>query len=117
MLFILLAFSHPQLIIANEHVIFEQIGLLAGSTSYLHAHITVSVSSIEEQLDSYESLLRTDFSDYQKVHNLIQLNLGNVSAHINTQDDVRNSGSENTTCLLGQLQIFALLPELKTSGI
>ncbi len=93
MLFILLAFSHPQLIIANEHVIFEQIGLLAGSTSYLHAHITVSVSSIEEQLDSYESLLRTDFSDYQKVHNLIQLNLGNVSAHINTQDDVRNFSS------------------------
>jgi hypothetical protein len=92
-LFILLAFSHPQLTTTNEHVIFEQIGLLAGSTAYLHAHITVSVSSIEEQLDSYESLLRTDFSDYQKVHNMIQLNLGNVSAHINTQDDVQNFSS------------------------
>jgi hypothetical protein len=92
-LLLLLALSHPQLTFSGRHIIFEQIRLLARSTSYLHYHITVSVTSIKEQLNSYKSLLLTDFSDYKKVHNMIQLNLGNVSAHINTQDNIWNFSS------------------------
>jgi hypothetical protein len=64
----LLILLYPQLTLGAEHVIFEQIGQLAGSTSYLHAHITVSVSSIDEQLLAYEKLLRTDYTDYKKVY-------------------------------------------------
>ena len=77
------------LVSAGEHVIFEQIGQLAGSTSYLHAHITVSVTSIEEQFRSYEALLQNEYSDYKAVHNLIRHNLDN-SSHINLPEDNRN---------------------------
>jgi len=89
---IIFCMSHPQLVKTGEHVIFEQIGQLAGSTSYLHAHITVSVTSIEEQLTTYESMLRTEFSDYMKVHSLIKMNLDNTS-HVNFPDDNRNFSS------------------------
>ena len=63
LLALLLILLYPQLTLGAEHVIFEQIGQLAGSTSYLHAHITVSVSSIDEQLLAYEKLLKTDYTD------------------------------------------------------
>lgn len=89
---ILFCVSHPQFVKSGEHVIFEQIGQLAGSTSYLHAHITVSVTAIEEQLTMYESMLRTEFSDYMKVHALIKMNLDNTS-HVNFPDDNRNFSS------------------------
>ncbi len=76
LLALLLILLYPQLTLGAEHVIFEQIGQLAGSTSYLHAHITVSVSSIDEQLLAYEKLLKTDYTDYKEVYELIRHNLG-----------------------------------------
>ena len=76
----------------GEHVIFEQIGQLAGSTSYLHAHITVSVTSIEEQFQSYESLLQNEYSDFKTVNELIRHNLGNTS-HLNIPDENRGNFS------------------------
>ena len=79
LLLFLLCIFHPQLTLGAEHVIFEQIGQLAGSTSYLHAHITISVSSIEEQFLTYEKLLRTDYTDYKKVYDLIRHNLANYT--------------------------------------
>jgi len=42
---------------ANEAVIFEQFGQLAGITAYLHVHVELSISSIEAQLGKYCQLL------------------------------------------------------------
>ena len=88
----MILFTHPQLPLTYgaEHVIFEQIGQLAGSTSYLHAHITVSVTSIDEQFQAYEKLLRTEYSDHKKVHDLIKLNLGNNNTFFYRPDEYKN---------------------------
>jgi hypothetical protein len=44
---------------SKEAVIFEQIGQLAGVTAYLHVHIELSITSVEQQLDKYRQLLMT----------------------------------------------------------
>jgi hypothetical protein len=44
---------------AKEAVIFEQFGQLAGVTAYLHVHIELSITSVEQQLDKYGQLLVT----------------------------------------------------------
>jgi hypothetical protein len=44
---------------SKEAVIFEQIGQLAGVTAYLHVHIELSITSVEQQLDKYRQLLVT----------------------------------------------------------
>ncbi len=46
---------------SKEAVIFEQIGQLAGVTAYLHVHIELSITSVEQQLDKYRQLLLTKF--------------------------------------------------------
>jgi hypothetical protein len=38
---------------SKEAVIFEQIGQLAGVTAYLHVHIELSITSVEQQLSKY----------------------------------------------------------------
>ena len=42
---------------ANDNVIFEQIGKMAGSTSYLHPHITINLSAITLQYEEYRTFL------------------------------------------------------------
>ncbi len=44
---------------SKEDVIFEQFGQLAGVTAYLHVHIGLSISSVEQQLSKYQQLLVT----------------------------------------------------------
>ena len=44
---------------SKEAVIFEQIGQLAGVTAYLHVHIELSITSVEQQLSKYRQLLVT----------------------------------------------------------
>ena len=44
---------------SKEAVIFEQFGQLAGVTAYLHVHIELSITSVEQQLDKYRQLLVT----------------------------------------------------------
>jgi hypothetical protein len=44
--------------VAKEAVIFEQFGQLAGITAYLHAHVELSISSVEAQLEIYRQLLK-----------------------------------------------------------
>ncbi len=44
---------------SKEAVIFEQIGQLAGVTAYLHVHIELSITSVDQQLDKYRQLLVT----------------------------------------------------------
>jgi len=44
---------------SKEAVIFEQIGQLAGVTAYLHVHIELSITSVEQQLSKYRQLLIT----------------------------------------------------------
>ena len=67
-LFIYLIFLGPPMYYcATENVIFEQIGLMAGSVSYLHVHIPVSVTSIEEQLRHYNDTLEERFSNTDNV--------------------------------------------------
>jgi hypothetical protein len=101
----LLIFLHPQLTLGAEHVIFEQIGQLAGSTSYLHAHITVSVSSIDEQLLAYEKLLRTDYTDYKKVYDLIRHNL---AGYVNAENPRNFSDSKLYTAAISWTQMARL---------
>ena len=64
---------------AKENVIFEQIGELAGATSYLHSHITVSVSSIERQLTNYKNLLERDFSSSDNIFKLFSKQSANIT--------------------------------------
>jgi hypothetical protein len=56
----------------SENIIFEQIGSLAGSTSYLHAHITLSISSIEQQFNKYRQLVKTEYSNITRVHGMMK---------------------------------------------
>ena len=48
-----------------ENVIFEQIGTLSGSTSYLHTHVTINISSIEIQYNLYRDFLQSEISRTQ----------------------------------------------------
>ena len=41
----------------GENIIFEQIGTLAGTTSYLHPHVTINISSIECQYNLYRAFV------------------------------------------------------------
>ena len=50
---------------AMENVIFEQIGTLSGSTSYLHTHVTINISSIEIQYNMYREFLQSEISRTQ----------------------------------------------------
>ena len=50
---ILLALFANAPVDSKEAVIFEQIGQLAGVTAYLHVHIELSITSVEQQLDKY----------------------------------------------------------------
>jgi hypothetical protein len=56
--FLLALFTNAP-VASKEAVIFEQIGQLAGVTAYLHVHIELSITSLEQQLDKYRQLLMT----------------------------------------------------------
>jgi len=53
---------------SKETVIFEQIGQLAGATSYLHVHLTISLSSIQKQFNSYKGLVTQQFSSLPVIY-------------------------------------------------
>ena len=43
--------------VKGENIIFEQIGTLAGATSYLHPHVTINISSIARQYNLYRAFV------------------------------------------------------------
>jgi hypothetical protein len=55
----------------RENVIFEQIGEMAGSTSYLHAHITINLTAIHHQIAEYRKALLTHFENRETVSKFI----------------------------------------------
>ncbi len=57
---------------SKEAVIFEQIGQLAGVTAYLHVHIELSITSVEQQLDKYRQLLVTKLGTEESIATLGQ---------------------------------------------
>lgn len=52
-LFLFITLSHLHSTKAGESVIFEQIGTMIGSTSYLHVHIPLSIRALVEQHNKY----------------------------------------------------------------
>ncbi len=52
---ILLALFANAPVDSKEAVIFEQIRQLAGVTADLHVHIELSITSVEQQLNKYDS--------------------------------------------------------------
>jgi hypothetical protein len=52
---------------SKEAVIFEQIGQLAGVTAYLHVHIELSITSVEQQLSKYRQLLVTKLGTKESI--------------------------------------------------
>ena len=72
-------------IVSAENIIFEQIGSLAGSTSYLHAHVTLSISSIEQQFRTYKRLLTVKYANVTRVlqmmNNLITPAMTNLTTN------------------------------------
>jgi len=56
---------------SKEAVIFEQIGQLAGVTAYLHVHIELSITSVEQQLDKYRQLLVTKLGTEDSIHHFM----------------------------------------------
>jgi hypothetical protein len=56
---------------SKEAVIFEQFGQLAGVTAYLHVHIELSISSVEQQLSKYRQLLVTKLGKEESIRNFM----------------------------------------------
>ena len=56
---------------SKEAVIFEQFGQLAGVTAYLHVHIELSISSVEQQLSKYRQLLVTKLGNEESIRNFM----------------------------------------------
>jgi hypothetical protein len=52
---------------SKEAVIFEKIGQLAGVTAYLHVHIELSITSVEQQLSKYRQLLITKLGTEESI--------------------------------------------------
>jgi hypothetical protein len=52
---------------SKEAVIFEQIGQLAGVIAYLHVHIELSITSVEQQLNKYRQLLITKLGTEESI--------------------------------------------------
>ncbi len=55
---------------SKEAVIFEQFGQLSGVTAYLHVHIELSISSVEQQLSKYRQLLVTKLGNEESIRNI-----------------------------------------------
>ena len=78
---------------AVENVIFEQIGEMAGASSYLHAHVTVSVSSIEEQYFKYVDILDNKYSTTEKIMEIFEgqdTTQGNPAKGIKYNEEIKN---------------------------
>jgi hypothetical protein len=56
----------------QESVVFEQIGRMAGATSYVHVHIAISLLSIEAHIVRYLDFLETNFGEVQKAMDYLQ---------------------------------------------
>jgi len=69
--------------IHSYHIVFEQIGELASSVTYLHVKLTVDLSSIEKQIDSFDNkldTLRNQFSDITRFEAPADLKITEASA-------------------------------------
>jgi hypothetical protein len=64
--FLLVIFANAP-VSSKEAVIFEQIGQLAGVTAYLHVHIELSITSVEQQLSKYRQLLVTKLGTEESI--------------------------------------------------
>ncbi len=66
LLFLLVLFANAP-VFSKEAVIFEQIGQLARVTAYLHVHIELSITSVEQQLSKYRQLLVTKLGTEESI--------------------------------------------------
>jgi hypothetical protein len=64
--FLLVLFANAP-VSSKEAVIFEQIGQLARVTAYLHVHIELSITSVEQQLSKYRQLLITKLGTEESI--------------------------------------------------
>ena len=55
--FTLVIFIWTSYIAQANHIIFENVGSMAGAISYIHAKITINISAVEEQWVSYRNHL------------------------------------------------------------
>jgi hypothetical protein len=55
----------------KENIIFEQVGLLAGLTSYIHVHVGISLSSIYSQVTRYQHMLDTNLGSFNRTREFI----------------------------------------------
>jgi hypothetical protein len=61
---VILGFTvNPVTTTTHENVIFESIGEMAGSTSYLQVQVTISLSSITQKFELYKAKLQSRFTD------------------------------------------------------
>jgi hypothetical protein len=59
--------QRPGVIKGSGHL--EQIGQLARVTAYLHVHIELSITSVEQQLSKYQQLLVTKLGTEESICN------------------------------------------------
>ncbi len=75
---------------SKEAVIFEQIGQLAGVTAYLHVHIELSITSVEQQLDKYQQLLVTKLGTEESIATfMLGLRLLNCQGQLHFMEEDR----------------------------
>jgi hypothetical protein len=102
MVWTLLLFSEFLLITETQHVIFESIGQMAGAISYQHAKLTLNLSSIFSQFDSYESALEA-----------LKQNLS-VPVAINVREKERSSFIGDPVITIGSIVKDVIRMNLKT---
>jgi hypothetical protein len=69
---------------ATEHVVFERIGQMSGTTSFINVHVTLGIGLLTQQVDKYRDLLSTTFHSKEAILELFEkqlpsFNVSNVS--------------------------------------
>ncbi len=93
----LLVFGGSTQAIAQENVIFESIGEMAGATSYLHVQATISLSSITKQFEMYKEKLKARFTDPHKVANVMNHQFArNLNTTVDTYLDEKKQAMDSS---------------------
>ena len=99
---------------SSDNVIFEQIGTLSGATSYLHAHVTINISSIESQYRLYREFLQSEIHRTQmEAENVILTDAPNLGIEMNqTTFNELQDKPENSSMTPTEEAVWQLVEEL-----
>ena len=67
----------------QHHVVFEEIGEMAGALSYIHAVVPVNISGLSQAVDNFKTDVRSLEALYKKTrqHTVLALTISSISAY------------------------------------